>query len=54
MDLFSKHRYSKLLRYTYRANLVFFAGFAGWYVMRGQQQEEELRQVRDKTVEERK
>lgn len=25
----------KLLRYTYRANMVFFAGFGAWYMLKG-------------------
>ena len=24
-----------LLRYTYRANVVFFAGFGAWYMLKG-------------------
>jgi hypothetical protein len=24
-----------MLRYTYRANMVFFAGFAAWYMLKG-------------------
>lgn len=24
-----------LLRYTYRANMVFFAGFGAWYMLKG-------------------
>lgn len=24
-----------LLRYTYRANIVFFAGFGAWYMLKG-------------------
>jgi hypothetical protein len=24
-----------MLRYTYRANMVFFVGFAAWYVLGG-------------------
>jgi hypothetical protein len=32
-----KTHFSTLLKYTYRANIVFFAGFTAWYVMKGQQ-----------------
>jgi hypothetical protein len=28
-------RIQTLLRYTYRANMVFFAGFAAWYMLKG-------------------
>lgn len=24
-----------LLRYTYRANMIFFAGFGAWYMLKG-------------------
>lgn len=40
MDRTPKSQFSTLLRYTYRANIVFFAGFAAWYVMKGQQEPE--------------
>jgi hypothetical protein len=32
-----------LLRYTYRANIVFAAGFAAWYVVQGPAKEETTR-----------
>lgn len=33
-----------LLRYTYRANMVFFAGFGAWYMLKGpgRAQEEDI------------
>jgi hypothetical protein len=40
MDNPSKARVGSLLRYTYRANMVFFAGFAAYYVMKGDTKEE--------------
>jgi hypothetical protein len=33
-------RLGTLLRYTYQANMVFFAGFATWYVLKGPGQKE--------------
>jgi hypothetical protein len=32
-------RLSSLLRYTYQANMVFFAGFATWYFLKSPEQE---------------
>lgn len=40
MDSSSKARFGSLLKYTYRANMVFFAGFAAYYVMKGDKKEE--------------
>ncbi|PVI00318.1 hypothetical protein DM02DRAFT_614416 [Periconia macrospinosa] len=40
MDRNSKARISNLLKYTYRVNMVFFAGFAAYYVMKRVQKEE--------------
>jgi hypothetical protein len=31
-------RLGTLLRYTYQANMVFFAGFATWYFLKGPDQ----------------
>ncbi|KAF1938823.1 hypothetical protein EJ02DRAFT_457586 [Clathrospora elynae] len=33
-------RLNNLLRYTYRGNMVFFAGFATWYVLKGPDRKE--------------
>jgi hypothetical protein len=34
------HRLGTLLRYTYQVNMVFFAGFATWYLLKGLDQKE--------------
>lgn len=34
MDPLPNTRLKTLLRYTYRANMIFFAGFAAWYAIK--------------------
>jgi hypothetical protein len=34
MDPKSKTRIATMLRFTYRTNMVFFAGFAAWYLLK--------------------
>jgi hypothetical protein len=43
----SNPRLGILLRYTYQANMVFFAGFATWYVLKGPGQKEPARVTAD-------
>lgn len=40
MDPISKAKINTLLKYTYRANVGFFAAFASWYVINGRREQE--------------
>jgi hypothetical protein len=42
MDPKSNTRMATLLRYTYRANMVFAAGFAAWYALGAPRGEESV------------
>jgi hypothetical protein len=43
MDPKSNTRMATMLRYTYRANMVFFAGYVAWYVLKELGKEETAR-----------
>jgi hypothetical protein len=43
----SNPRLGSLLRYTYQAHMVFFAGFATWYFLKGSGQKEPARVTAD-------
>lgn len=43
-------RVGTLLRYTYRANIVFFAAFATWYVFKGPEQKELAKQAPEQKI----
>lgn len=45
MDPVSKVHLGTLLKYTYRANLVFFAAYGSWYVIKGSQERKAEAQV---------
>jgi hypothetical protein len=57
MDPKSNTRMATMLRYTYRANMVFFAGYVAWYVLKELGKEETARTAqgsREEAVKERK
>lgn len=47
MEPKGNNRIATLLRYTYRANMVFFAGFAAWYFLK-QPGKEEIKSIAQK------
>lgn len=48
MDPKPNTRMATMLRYTYRANMVFFAGFAAWYLLKGPAKEETRKELEER------